>query len=514
MTDPTRTAEAILTHSGMSDKPILASWMGGDTVKKGAEILAQGGIPNFEFPDDAAWAFAKMWTYSHNLLELYETPVHGYWDFLGKGKGKSPSHQAQALIQEIREQGRTLLNEHESKQLLSFYGIPVVGTFLGKSVEEAVQHAKKIGFPVVLKLFSETITHKTDVGGVKLNLQNEDAVAKAFSEIVQSVSDIVGPEHFQGVTIQKMVKLDGYELILGSSIDEQFGPVILFGTGGQLVEVFKDRAMTLPPLTSTLARFLMEKTKIYEALEGVRGRKPVNIPELIDILVRFSHLISENRWIKECDINPLFASPNQIIALDARIVLQDLATKESALPRLSIRPYPQNYVSPVALKNGLSVTLRPILPEDEPLVVAFHKDLSENSVRQRYYEFISLDQRIAHERLVRICFNDYDRDLAIVAEIDDAGTRKIVGLGRLSRIPGTRTAILHMIIRDGYHHIGLGTILLEHLIRCAREEKWDEIIATILSENEGMIKICQRTGFKTKSDSKTGLVSARLRLND
>src|SRR5581483_8235814 len=215
-----------------------------------------------------------------------------------------------------------------------------------------------------LKLYSETITHKTDVGGVQLNLKDAAAVKKAWKAIETAVTEKAGKEHFLGVTVQPMIKLDGYEIILGSSIDSQFGPVLLFGTGGQLVEVFKDRALGLPPLNATLARRMMERTKIFTALKGVRGRASANIAELEQLLVRFSQLVVEQPWIKEIDINPLIVSPERILALDARILLHDTKTPESTLPRSAIRPYPTQYVSPWKLKNKKRVVIRPIRPED------------------------------------------------------------------------------------------------------------------------------------------------------
>ena len=331
----------------------------------------------------------------------------------------------------VQKEGRTLLTEFESKQLLEDYHIPVVKTLIAHSPEEAASLANQLGFPIVLKLFSQTITHKTDVGGVKLDLQSEEEVIKAYHDILESVSEKAGKEHFEGVTVQQMIKHSGYELILGSSTDPQFGPVILFGMGGQLVEVFKDRALAIPPLNSNLARQLMQKTKIYEALQGVRGRKPIDMTELEEILIDFSQLIVENPRIKECDINPLMASEDHIIALDARIVLHDLEIPDDQLPRLAIRPYPNNYVLSSQLKDGVPVILRPIFPEDAQSLIQFHRELSEHSIRQRFFDFISLDQRVAHERLVRICFNDYDREWAIVAEIDQGQQKKMIGIGRL-----------------------------------------------------------------------------------
>ncbi|MCE5318124.1 MAG: bifunctional acetate--CoA ligase family protein/GNAT family N-acetyltransferase [Parachlamydia sp.] len=505
MTDCDKTAESLIPYAHLPGKPVLASWMGGESVKKGMEILSKAGIPIFAYPDDAAATFATMWRYSQNIKSLYQTPSELEKSVEGREK-------AQKIIDKARQENRSLMTEAESKALLAAYAIPVVETFIAKSAEEAAEIAHKVGYPVVLKLFSETITHKTDVGGVKLNLHSRQDVVESFQEIQQSVHKLAGEEHFQGVTVQRMVAMrDGYELILGSSVDPQFGPVLLFGTGGQLVEVFRDRALALPPLNSNLSRRLMEKTKIYEALKGVRGRKPVDLAYLEQILMRFSQMIVENPWIKECDVNPLLASPEEIIALDARIVLFD---RDEELPRLAIRPYPAEYILPWKLKSGQPIILRPIRPEDEGMTVAFHKELSENSVRQRYFEFLSLDERIAHERLVRICFNDYDREFGIIAELTDPKTKekKIIGIGRLIRIPGTQSAQYKVNIVDAFHRQGLGTKLLEHLIAIARKEKIERIYAYVLSENDNMIKICQRNGFSITPTDEPNILKAQLDL--
>ncbi|KAF3362151.1 putative protein YfiQ [Chlamydiales bacterium STE3] len=495
VTDPTNTAEVLKPYAHLAKKPLLASWMGGSSVLRGIEILSFAKIPTFDYPDDAAAAFATMWRYSKNLQILYQTPSYndGFQIEIATGQRKV----AQDLLTKAREQGKELLDEFESKKVLEGYGIPIVQTAIALNEAEAVKISEEMGFPIVLKLFSKTITHKTDVGGVKLNLKTKEDVSLAFREIKEAVYRKANPEDFQGVTVQKMIQLEGYELIIGSSVDDQFGPVILFGAGGQLVEVFKDRSLGLPPLNAHLATSLMEKTKIYEALKGVRGRGSVNLKELSSILARFAQMIAENPSIKECDINPLLASSEGLIALDARIVLFGKNVSNDQLPKIAIRPYPSQYVESWDLKNGTSVLIRPILPEDEPLVVLFHKELSENTVRQRYFEFLSLDDRTSHERLIRICFNDYDRELALVAEIKDPRTheKRLIGIARLSRLPSSRDAQLTLIIGDAYHNQGLGTELLRQLIRIARAEEMERIFANILTENHGMLKILNKLGF-------------------
>ena len=319
---------------------------------------------------------------------------------------------------------------------------------------------------------------------------------EAFTGIRESVESAIGAGHFLGVTVQPMVSRDGYEAILGSSVDSQFGPVILFGSGGQLVEVHKDRAIGLPPLNTTLARLLMEQTKIYTALLGVRGRKPVDLAALERLLVRFSYLVTEQNWIKEIDINPLLVSEQRIVALDARVVLHEVET--SARP--AIRPYPVQYVRPWRFEDGSEVLIRPIRPEDEPLVARFHAKLSERSVYQRYFHLMGLDQRTSHDRLIRTCFNDYDREIALVAErvTSQSTGREILAVARMSKAHLAKEAELAFLIADEYQHKGLGTELARRLLEIARAEKLDRVTLEVLGENRAMLGVCSEVGFQLR----------------
>jgi acetyltransferase len=505
MTNPALIAEKLTRFAKLDRRPIITSWMGGAEAAQGETILNRAGIPTFPFPDTAVRAFHYMWKYSYNLRALYETPL------LTSGEGTDPQ-AADAVIEAARSGDRTILTEFESKQVLKAYGIPVVETTLAASAEEAVAAAQAIGFPVVLKLNSLTITHKTDVGGVKLNLANEGAVRDAFRAIQTAVTEKAGAQHFGGVSVQPMVLAEGYELILGSSIDSQFGPVLLFGTGGQLVEVFQDRALALPPLNTTLARRFIEQTKIFRALQGVRGRKPVNLAALEELLVRFSRLVTEQRWIKEIDINPLLASPERLIALDARVVVYGKNTDRSELPRLAIRPYPSRYETPLALGDGTEIKIRPIRPEDEPLLVNFHNTLSERSVYLRYFHWMKLEQRTEHERLTRMCFIDYDRQMAFVAERNDpiSGDRQIVAVGRLVKSHIADEAELAVIVSDGFQRRGIGTGIVRQLVEFARAEKLQRITASMLFENRAMQKVFEHLGFRIQQGADSESIEAEL----
>jgi acetyltransferase len=510
MTDPTMTAEHLKRYADLQGKPILASWMGGDDVSAGENVLNRAGIPTFPYPDAAARAFYYLWQYSYNLKGLYETPT------AVEGSDGDPTARAETtkLLETVRHEGRTLLTEEESKRVLAAYGIPTVTTTVAASEDEAATTACQTGYPVVLKLHSHTITHKTDVGGVQLNLSSEKAVRDAFQRIRQSVTEKVGTEHFEGVTVQPMIRLsDGYELILGSSIDSQFGPVLLFGTGGQLVEIFKDRSLALPPLNTTLARRMMEQTKIFRALKGVRGRLPVDLQELDGILVKFSRLVTEQPWIKEMDINPLLVSAERIIALDARVVVHGPDVCEEQLPLPVIRPYPLQYIWQEHLDDGSPITVRPIGPEDEPLVKEFHKHLSEQTIYFRYFRMINYTQRVSHERLTKICFIDYDREIAIVAErTRPDGEREIIAVGRLAKTLDKREGEFAVLVADHVQRLGLGTILLKRILEMAKAEKVRRVVGTILTENVGMLKISERLGFKLKVEMGEEVANAEIQL--
>lgn len=507
MTDPIGTAEKLRSFGKLRTKPFLASWIGGAAVAPGSAVLDAASIPTFEYPDAAARAFCAMWRYSHNLDALYETPA------------LTDTHEidrktVEKIIARAREHDRTLLSEFESKKILIAYGIPTVETRLAKSENEAVDLAKEIGGAVVLKVYSEIVTHKSDVGGVKLDLRGAAAVRRAYREIERVVAGIADPgaaindrgyKKFLGVTVQPMVSMNGYELILGSSVDEQFGPVLLFGAGGYFVEIFKDRALGLPPLNRTLARRLMERTRIYHALKKVfRGRGPIDLAAVEQLLVRFSQLVIEQHRIKEIDINPLFVSSHQVVALDARIVLHHPQMREAELPRSTIRPYPIEYIRKWKIDNH-PVTIRPIRPEDEPLMVEFHKTLSDRSVHLRYFGLMTLQQRIVHDRLRRVCFIDYDRQLALVVERKGRdGKQQILGVGRLVKEHGADEAEFAVLVSDAWQGKGIGTQLLKLLVQAGRKERLRRIVGHIIAENTVMKQVSEEVGFKIRLDASSG----------
>jgi acetyltransferase len=502
MTDPDRASRLLSKVSEGLTKPLLASWMGGDIMQVASLVMNGAKIPTFDYPDAAARAFAYMWRYTSNLQALYETPV-----FAGALPVDGPG-RVSGIITAAQQQNRTILTEHESKQILEAYEIPVTRTKLAMTPEQAVAAAAQIGYPVVVKLHSQTVTHKSDKGGVKLDLANAESVRAAFDEVSKAFAWGSG---FDGVTIQPMVLgRGGYELILGSSTDPQFGPVLVFGLGGQLVEVLHDRAHALPPLTTTLARRMMENTSIMQALKGVRGRKPVDLSRLEELLVRFSELVIENPRIADIEINPLLATAETLVALDARVILHPASIADAELPRPAIRPYPIQYISKFINKEGMEFTVRPIRPDDEPMIVRFHKQLSERSVYYRYFSPLELSFRTSHERLITICFIDYDREMALVAEHTDAdGGSEILGIARLIREHTGNSAEVAFIVADKFQHKGLGLYLMERTIEIARKEGLSSIHGVLLFDNAEMRKLFKDVGFKF-DESVSGVSSARL----
>ncbi|RMG82720.1 MAG: GNAT family N-acetyltransferase, partial [Chloroflexi bacterium] len=407
--------------------------------------------------------------------------------------------------------------ESESKEVLAAYHIPTIPMVIAETEDEAIAAAEDMGYPVVLKLHSETITHKTDVGGVRLRLMNADEVRNAYQLIKSGVTRAAGAEHFLGVTVQPMIKLDdGYEIIVGSSLDPQFGPVLLFGTGGALVEVFQDSALALPPLTTTLARRMMEQTKIYKALQGVRGRPPVDLEALELLLVRFSQLVVEQPWIKELDINPLFASSERILALDARVVLHEPDTKAEDLPQPAIRPYPIQYISDYTAEDGETYTIRPIRPEDEPLLSRFNEILSDHTVTMRFFSPVELSQRIQHERLARLSFIDYDRAMALVAvrRNPTTGEEEIAAVGRLTKSRFDDEAEFGITVGDPYQGQGLGTEIMRRLIDVARKERIGRLIGYILPQNGSMLGLALSLGFDIKHVRAKNIMVATLNLRE
>jgi acetyltransferase len=498
MTDPTETARQLVPFSHLERKPILASWMGSSAVRAGKEVLNQAGIPTFDAPETAIRAFLHMVQYRRSQELLYETPEALPDDVAPDGE------RVRRIIAAARAEGRTLLTEVEAKDILAAYGIPVTPMAACTTADAAVAAARRLGYPVVLKLLSRTITHKSDVGGVQLNLADDAAVRAAFKTIQTNVAahctplapsgrGVGGEGSFDGVTVQPVVRDDGWELIVGSSLDRQFGPVILFGAGGTLVEVFHDHALALPPLNRTLARRQIERTRIAQALQGVRGHKPVDMAALETLLVRFSNLVADFLDLAEVEINPLLVGPERLVALDARAVLTPPDLPEGQRPRLAIRPYPNRYVQIHHLNDGTEILVRPIRPEDEPLIVELHEGHSEHTIRMRFF---SLVRRLSHDSLIRLCHLDYDREMALAALHRGAdGRPHMIGVSRYHLLPETSEAEFAVVVTDAWQGKGVGSLLMQRLTEIARERGVKRLVGEVLRENTNMLQLMGALGF-------------------
>lgn len=487
---PDDLARAVTEAAKKSSKPVIGVWMGGEDVRRARELLQHNRIPAYASPENAVKTYNYMYRYARNLQLLYETPEE-----LSLYQSPSKNH-LKAQIGRIVREGRSVLTEEESKGVLSNYGIPVIRTQVTKDVEEALEVARETGYPVVLKVLSPDITHKTDVGGVSTGIYNDGQLRERYESMTLTVREKAPHANITGITVQKMVEAIDYELILGMKKDKDFGSVILFGMGGVSAEVFKDFSIGLPPLNQSLAARMMEDTKVYGMLQGFRGRPPADIRGLQEIIVNFSNLVVDFPEIAEIDVNPLAVSGGKAYALDARIIIDKHALESTEhYPHMVITPYPTRHVMMWKMQDGTEVTLRPIRPEDEPLEHEMLSTLSEQSLKNRFFQVI---KTITHEMLFRFCNIDYDREMAIVGELKENGKRKIVGIGRLIMDPDFKDGEFAVVVHDDYQARGLGYKLIDILIGIAQERGLSMIHGDVLSENHKMLSVAQELGFVVK----------------
>ena len=487
---PSEAAEILVEASRGVDRPLLTSWLGEEDVGEARNILRRSGIPTFSTPEEAISTFMYMYQYARNLELLYETP---------RELSVSMPIDKQRLLKIMERafsEGRDLLTEIESKEFLKAYGIQTVETRLARSPEEAVSIASCIGYPIVMKIVSPNVAHKSDIGGVVLDVNSEDEVKRNFKKLMEHFRGADASIRIDGVSIQPMVKKAGYEVMVGSKKDPMFGSVIVFGAGGLGVELFNDVSIGFPPLNQVLAKRMMEQTKIYKVLiSGYRGRPPANIALLEEILVRFSQMIIDFPQIKEADINPIIVDDKEAVALDARIIIDRECFIKEIKPyeHLAIRPYPTKYMRKCTLKDGREVLLRPIRPEDEPLIRELFKTFSEETMRFRFFRFI---KDISHEMLASYCNIDYSREISIVAEETEGDSNRVIGMARLVVEPDGEKGEIAIVVGDPWQNLGLGTRLLEHIIDVGRDMGLKTIFGEILAENTRMIHLCYKRGFK------------------
>jgi acetyltransferase len=485
----TATAIAELCKSrGYQTKTILTSFMGFGDVEEANRVFTRNSIPTYSTPEQAVKTYMYMYNYKRNLELLYETPEELPVDVT------PPKRPLKVILRNMAKENREVLNEAEAKTFLEYYNFPVVKTRVAHTVAEAVSLAAGIGYPVALKILSPQIIHKTEAGGVVLGIANEVELREAYARVVQNALRYNPQAEIQGVTVQRSITEKGYEVIFGSKADPLFGPVILFGSGGIGVELFKDFAVGLPPLNQTLARRIMEETKVYQLLKGYRNMPPANVKLLEELLVLFSQMLVDFPELKEVDINPLFLNEKKAYAFDARIVVakEKVFEKQEPHAHLVITPYPKKYETIWTLRDGRSVLLRPIKPEDEPMWLEMFQSFSEESVRLRFFQVI---KDTPHEMRVRYCNIDYDREVAIVAELNEDGKKRILGVARVGLEPDGKTGEIAFIVADPWQGLGLGTKMVDHAIDVCKDMNVESIYAIMLQENTRAISLTRKMGF-------------------
>ncbi|MCE9613117.1 MAG: GNAT family N-acetyltransferase [Lentisphaerae bacterium] len=487
MTLPAEIAQEIVSLPKQPGKTLLASWMGADDVARGQEVLLNAGIPVFETPEQAVTCFMHMVQYSRNLELLHETPESTPSEFVPKTQANRD------IIAKVVAEGRTSLTETEAKEFISNYDIPVGKHGVATSAKEAVAIAEQVGFPVVMKILSADILHKTDVGGVVVGVTTATAAEAAYTGILDRVKAKRPEARIQGILIEEMSRKK-YELLIGCKKDPIFGPVIVFGMGGVAVEVFRDTNIALPPLNMALSRRLIEDTHVYTLLKGYRGMEGVELRSLQFLLNKFAYLIMDFPEIKEVDINPFGIDMKGGVVMDAKIILDEAVIKNPVEPygHLVISPYPKDLERVVQLKTGLSVQLRPIRPEDEPLEAEMFRNFSPKTQRFRFFQLV---KNVTHEMLVRYTQIDYDRELAIIAEVNDGGQRKMAGVVRIIADPYNETAEFAIVVADPWQNQGLGNIFTDYILELARKRGVNQVYATFLRDNHVMKHLFEKRKF-------------------
>ncbi len=497
MTAPTETAEAISQLASNTTKSIMAGWLGGASMREGIQLFNKAGISSYTTPEQAIRAFMTLSNYSENQEMLYETPREVPVSFQYDRKELRKKY-----LTEIFPKAK-ILNEDDSKMLVNDYGIDTTHPMVAATEDEAVRIAEIKNYPVVMKIYSPDITHKSDVGGVALNLKDEEMVRASFRNMVKTAAQKRPDARIEGVTIQRMVNTkDGIELIVGTKKDPVFGTVMLVGMGGTTAELFKDKRLEFPPLNERLARQMLESLKIYPLLSGYRGDTPKNIEKLIEVLIRMSYLAADYPEIAELDINPLVVTPTDVIALDARIVVDEeiLHKPVKEYSHLILRPYPESLIKTATLKDGTEILLRPIKPEDEPLWLELLGSCSKESIYHRFRYDFYFD---SHDIASQYCFIDYDREIAIVAEVEQEGRKKLIGVGRLIADPDLEVMEYAILITDAWQKKELGFTLTNYCMEIAKMRGVKILAAETTKDNKPMISVFRKLNFKIRFNEDT-----------
>jgi acetyltransferase len=478
--------------------PVFACWLGGKRIEKAVEILNRSGIPTYGTPEQAVRAFLYMVEYARNMESLMEIPpkltTHITFD-----PGAARLLLAQAPLSRF-------MSESDAKDVLSAYGLPVIRTELADSEEEASRLGRALGYPLAMKLRSPDVTHKTEVGGVRLDLRSDTDVREAFAAIVEAAGRHHPEARIEGVMIQPFFANPDYEILLGAKRDAHFGPVILFGMGGIFTEVLKDRSLGLPPMNRLLARCLMQETKAWTLLQGYRNRPPANLEQLEEMIIRLSQLLIDFPEIAELDMNPVLIKNGQAVTVDARILVS-----EAKLPyplHLVISPYPAEHESHLVTEEGTRLFIRPIKPEDAPLLQGLFKVLSPTSIYNRFFCHITA---LSPEMLARCTQIDYDREIALVALDDEPGAERMMGVARIIGDPDGKAGEFAVLVGDPWHEHGIGSSLLERCLAIAEKRGYQMVSGIVLSENRSMLALGKKLGFQMKQHPGLGELELLIR---
>jgi acetyltransferase len=497
MAKPTESAKRIIKLAEGYSKPIMAVWLGGKSMEEAMDLFNNSGIPAYKTPDQAVRAFMTLVDYSKNMESLFETP---------KEVPVSFKYDRQAIrerfVNEIFPKQK-LLSLKDSKDLINSYGIKSTKPLLAKSEDEAAQHAGEIGYPVALKIESADIVHKSDVGGVVLDIENEELLRVAYNLMMDRVKKNAPAAVIDGCTVSEMVEIrESVELILGIKKDPVFGTVIMVGMGGTEAELIKDRRLEFPPLNERLASRMIESLKIYPLLKGYRGRPPKAINKLIEVMIRLSYLAADYPEIEELDINPIIVTKDDVVALDARVVIDEetLRNPVHQYSHLLLRPYPERYIKPIRLADGTETLLRPIKPEDEPLWLEMLGSCSKEAIYSRFRYNFHFD---SHEVATQYCYIDYARELGIVAEVEENGRKKLIGVGRLIADPDLENVEYAVLITDAWQRKDLGKILTQYCTEIAKINNFKRVFAETTKDNKPMISVFKKLGFEVTFNSDT-----------
>jgi len=493
MTAPTEVAKAVIESARKSKKPIMTSWMGGGQVQKGRQLFLEAHVPNFGTLENAVDAFSYLARYNRNQRLLLQTPSR-----LTRGQQAPDTDGARLIIEAVLNESRDILTEPESLAVLTAFGIPTVRNTVVRTANEALVAAESIGYPIAMKVLSSDISHKSDAGGVRLNIASAQEVRGAYKQLLDQVALKVPDAEIEGVTVEKMYRSsNGRELMVGIIRDPVFGPVISFGSGGTAVEVMGDSAISLPPLNNRLTRDLINRTKVAKLLGQFRNMPAVDMDKLIDVLLAVSSMACELPWIKEMDINPLIVDENGAVAVDGRIVVGYPKPSTDPYHHLAIHPYPAHLAKTVQLNDGTDIVIRPIRPEDAEIEAKFIRELSPEA---RYFRFMNSIQELSQEMLVRFTQIDYHNEMALIVVTSTEDGEEQIGVARYTTNVDKTSCEFALVVSDKWQSRGIARHLMRNLMDVARDRDLEVMEGQVLSKNSKMLDLMTSLNFSISND--------------